>query len=167
MYLVRKCLWNPDGSAPVAIQVILIRDPEREYVDASLMSTDVSLAPEVIIERFVERWNLEVTFREAREHLGVETQRQWSEKAITRTTPVLFGLYSLIVLIAQKSKEVKIRKTAWYLKKHFAFSDFLVEVRRQIWKERCFEEVGKNLDLKKLFDSMEFATLLEQLSEAI
>src|SRR3954452_21729368 len=32
---------------------------------------------------------VEVTFREVRDHLGVETQRQWSDRAIARTTPCL------------------------------------------------------------------------------
>jgi hypothetical protein len=32
----------------------------------------------------VHRWCVEVTFQEARAHLGVETQRQWSDKAVTR-----------------------------------------------------------------------------------
>jgi hypothetical protein len=31
---------------------------------------------------------VEVTFEETRSHRGVETQRQWSDKAILRTTPV-------------------------------------------------------------------------------
>ena len=38
------------------------------------------------------RWPVEVTFHEVRTHLGVETQRQWSDLAILRTTPALLGL---------------------------------------------------------------------------
>jgi hypothetical protein len=47
--------------------------------------------PVHILDWFVLRWRLEVTFEEARLHLGVETQRQWSDQAIARTTPSLMG----------------------------------------------------------------------------
>ena len=49
---------------------------------------------------FFKRWSLEVTFEESRQILGVETQRQWSDKAIERTTPALFGLFSLVTLFS-------------------------------------------------------------------
>jgi hypothetical protein len=35
---------------------------------------------------------MEVTYEESRAHLGVETQRQWSDPAVFRTAPLLFGL---------------------------------------------------------------------------
>ena len=44
----------------------------------------------------VKRWPIEVTFEESRDHLGVETQRQWSDRAIERETPCLLGLYSVV-----------------------------------------------------------------------
>ncbi|ULH17759.1 hypothetical protein MF271_20345 (plasmid) [Deinococcus sp. KNUC1210] len=47
-----------------------------------------------ILEFFVQRWQLEVTVEEVRAHLGVETQRQWTDLAIARTTPALLGLFS-------------------------------------------------------------------------
>jgi hypothetical protein len=45
---------------------------------------------------------MEVTFEEARAHLGIETQRQWNDLAIARTTPVLFGLFSMVALMADR-----------------------------------------------------------------
>ena len=44
---------------------------------------------------------IEVTFEEGRAHLGIETQRQWSDRAIERSTPLLFGLYSLVTLFGR------------------------------------------------------------------
>ena len=49
----------------------------------------------------MKRWSLEVTFEEGRAHLGIETQRQWSDRAIERSTPLLFGLYSLVTLFGR------------------------------------------------------------------
>ena len=46
----------------------------------------------------MKRWTLETACEESRAHLGLETQRQWSDRAIERTTPLLFGLYSLVAL---------------------------------------------------------------------
>jgi hypothetical protein len=53
-----------------------------------------------VIGWFVQRWPVEVTFREVRDHLGFESQRQWSDPAIARTTPCLLGLFSLVALFA-------------------------------------------------------------------
>jgi hypothetical protein len=99
-YITTTCLWHVTGYEPVPIRLVLLRDPEVKYLPVALMSTDAALTTVMIIEAFVSRWNQEVTHREVREHLGVETQRQWSDLAIARTTPVLFALYSLVVLIA-------------------------------------------------------------------
>jgi len=57
-----------------------------------------SQAAEEIVLDFMNRWSLETTFEEGHAHLGLETQRQWSDLAIERTTPLLFGLYSLVTL---------------------------------------------------------------------
>ena len=81
-------------------------------------------------------WQLEVTFEEIRAHLGVETQRQWWDKAILRTTPVLLGLFSIITLWANdlaKSRKLKPRTTTWYPKTVLTFSDAIAAVRREIW----------------------------------
>ena len=48
----------------------------------------------------MQRWQVESTFQEVRAHLGVETQRQWTDLAIPRTTPALLGLFSLVTLLA-------------------------------------------------------------------
>src|SRR5215217_6781687 len=80
---------------------VLIRDPLGQFETQALLSTDVHATPAFILDCFVQRWQMEVTFEEARAHLGVETQRQWSDKAIARTTPCLLGLYSIVTLLAQ------------------------------------------------------------------
>ena len=56
--------------------------------------------PQQILEWFVRRWQMEVTSQETRKHLGMETQRQWADLAISRTTPILLGLFSLVTLLA-------------------------------------------------------------------
>jgi len=93
------------------------------------------------LQWFVRRWRVEVTFHEVRTHLGVETQRQGSDPAITRTTPTLLGLFSLATLLAHasvKQHPLPVRQAAWYTKNTPTFSDALALVRRQIWQSRHF-----------------------------
>lgn len=93
-------IWYRPGTPPATIRWVLVRDPEGMREPQAFFSTDVTMQAVEIIAFFVRRWQVEVTFAETRAHLGVETQRQWSDKAIARTTPVLLGLYSLITLWA-------------------------------------------------------------------
>ena len=80
-----------------------------------------------------------MTFRAVRDHLGVETQRQWSDRAIARTTPCLLGLFSIVTLLAVRlghHARLRVSATAWHPKRHPTFSDTLAAVRRQIWAEQ-------------------------------
>ena len=76
-----------------------------------------------------------MTFEELRAHLGFETQRQWSDRAIERTTPCLFGIFSLIVIFAKTlyPQSLPIRQAEWYKKDEATFSDVLAVVRRSFW----------------------------------
>lgn len=134
-------MWGADGFCPIAIRWVLVRDSTGEMDPLPLMSTDVNLTATMIIELYVDRWGLEVTFQEAREHLGVETQKQWSDKAIARTTPILMALYSIVCLIGHRMNEERpltTEKTAWYEKERVTFSDLLRAVRVDIWKDNLF-----------------------------
>jgi len=86
-------------------------------------------------------WVMEVTFAEVRRHLGVETQRQWSDLAILRATPALLGLFSLVALYAHPRMQptgAVVRQAAWYHKALPTFSDALALVRRELWAQTAF-----------------------------
>ncbi len=130
-------VWYHTGKTPVPLRWVLIRDPQDELEPSCLLCTDQMGTPQQIVEWFVMRWQVEVTFEEARRHLGVETQRQWSDKAIARTTPLLLGLFSWITLVAHafhlSGQPIIIRQAAWYAKSLPTFSDALALVRYQLW----------------------------------
>src|SRR6266496_5289584 len=129
-------VWYHSGKKVVALRWVLIRDPLGRFEPQALLSTDQMVAAPQIVEWFVQRWQLEVTFEEARAHLGVETQRQWSDLAIVRTTPALLGLFSLITLVAHQilqGQALAVRQAAWYQKALPTFSDTLALVRQQLW----------------------------------
>ena len=132
----QTAVWYHSGIPPIPIRWVLIRDPQGEYETTALLATSLELDPLQSINWFVQRWQVEVTFEEVRAHLGVETQRQWSDKAIERTTPILLGLFSWITLAAHllvEHAQLSVRQAAWYVKERPTFSDALSSVRQQLW----------------------------------
>lgn len=135
-YVTGKSLWYTPGFDPLPIRWVLVRDPAGKYEATAFLCTDLAADPLQILQWFILRWNVEVTFQEARALLGMETQRQWSDLAIARTTPILLGLFSLVTLLAYeltKDKPFPVRTSAWYTKEEPTFSDALAVVRRHIW----------------------------------
>lgn len=146
-------LWYSTGTAPLAIRWVLVRDPGGKFETRAFFSTDPYQDAPTIISDFVKRWSIEVTFEEGRAHLGIETQRQWSDPAIERTTPALFGLFSIVVLMAQAffpDGNVPLPQDAWYPKEHACFHDLLAQVRRRIWHHYLFQTDGHLPDLRLL-----------------
>jgi hypothetical protein len=90
------------GLPPVPSRWVLIRDPQEKFAPQALLSTEVPLTPLQMITWFVQRWQVEVTFQEVRTPLEGETQRQWADLAIARTTPALFGLFTVVTLLAHR-----------------------------------------------------------------
>ena len=135
-------VWFHNGLPIVPIRWVLVRDPAAKFDPQAFLCTDPDIDPEQILTWFVRRWRLEVTFEEARAHLGLETQRQWSDQAIARTTPALLGLFSLVALRAdalQASAPMTPRPARWYSKRQPTFSDALAAVRREIWNAEIFD----------------------------
>lgn len=128
-------LWYRPGTPVMPIRWVLVRDPDGKRPPQAFFSTDTNLEPADVIALFVRRWQIEVTFAETRAHLGVETQRQWSDKAIARTTPALLGLYSFISLWACDllTGTTTPNAAAWYRKTSLTFSDAIGTVRLAIW----------------------------------
>src|SRR5215216_2941477 len=126
-------VWRHAGLPLVPIRWVLLRDPQRRFDPQALLCTDAAQDPLQIVRWFVRRWQVEVTFREARDHLGVESQRQGSGRAIARTTPCLLGLFSLVALLAarlDRRARAAVLTDAWYRKSRPTFADALAAVRR-------------------------------------
>ena len=83
----------------------------------------------------------------------METQRQWSDRAVARTTPALLGLYSLVALWADelhRSRAILPRAAAWYAKRAATFSDALAAVRRAIWAHEAFRASAADGETEKV-----------------
>ncbi len=158
-------LWYHTGLPPVAVRWVLIRDPQETFATQALLCTDLTVAPERIIAWFVRRWQMETTFEEARRHLGVETQRQWTDTAIRRTTPALLGLFSLVTLLAHPhltASPCQIRQAAWYRKRAPTFADALALVRQEIWAHETFRISSDDAEMVKVPRA-----LVERLTETL
>ncbi len=138
------------ASDPLPIRWVLTRDPSGKHPPKALFSTDPTQTAKQIIRDFMKRWSLEVTFEESRALLGIETQRQWSDRAIERTTPMLFGLYSLVALFGQAFRpdgHIPVTQAAWYHKQTPTFRDVLAEVRRHLWGDFSFSTSADSPDV--------------------
>jgi hypothetical protein len=129
-------VWYHTGKPPVAIRWVLSRAPHERCKPQALLSTNLAHTCAQMLAWFVRRWTMEVTFEEARAHLGMETQRQWNDRAIARATPALLSLYSIITLTSHLLIEkgaIGVRSTAWYGKTRPTFADAMAWVRRELW----------------------------------
>lgn len=161
-------LWYHGGMPLVPLRWVLVRDPKGKLEPRAFLCTDRSATPEQILNWFVKRWQIEVTFEEARAHLGMETQRQWSARAIERTTPIILALYSMITLLAKELMEqqaIIIRQAAWYRKDCATFSDTIAMVRRYLWHCQDFWISEKSPDMVKIPRSL-FDCLIDTLDYA-
>jgi len=144
-YTSGTALWHHGGKPIVPILWVLVRYPDGRREPEAFLCTDTSAAPRDVLDCFNRRWAVETTYEEARAHLGMETQRQWSDPAIFRTTPVLLGLYSVVTLYVHQNAErmaLSPRRAAWYPKPAPTFADAIARLRQHLWLERIVTSAG-------------------------
>lgn len=138
----------------VPVRWVLARDPSGEKEPQAFVCTDLHADPADILRWFVRRWRIETTFEEARRYLGMETQRQWTDLAILRTTPALLGLFSLVTLWATQLHAAQRRllpeRVIWYPKLALTFSDALALIRRELWTAQRSATSRSDHDAPKL-----------------
>ncbi len=143
-------VWYRIGSPVLPVRWVLTRDPQGKLEPRAYLCTDQSLSAVEVVSSFIRRWTIEVTFEESRAHLGVETQRQWSDLAIERSTPCLLGMFSLVALfgaVLHPDGKVPVQHRAWYHKSEATFSDVLAQVRRHLWDNFTFQTSPQNPDV--------------------
>ena len=138
----QTAVWFHSGKPPLPIRWVIVRDPKKIFKTQALLCTDIQVSAEQIVGWFVRRWQVEVTFHEVRTHLGVETQRQWADLSILRSTPALLGLFSIVTLLANlhaQKQKLPVQQAAWYSKELPTFSDALRIVRQTLFSLRPFQ----------------------------
>lgn len=159
--------WDRRGQPPLPLRWVLGVNAEGDPEPAAFFCTCPACQPRSIVTAFVQRWNIEVTFEESRRHVGIDTQRQWSDRAIARTTPLLFGVFSLVCLMAHRlvaaGAPLMPRTTAWYAKAEATFSDAFALVRRTLWAHQYFGTSGGSNECL-LFPQATWEAVLDQLA---
>jgi DDE superfamily endonuclease len=137
-------LWNSHGIT-LPVRWVLTRDPTGRAKTRAFVCSEPARTAVEILTWYAMRWAVEVTFAETRRHLGVETQRQWSDLAIQRTTPLLLGLFSLVTLwaadLAARTGTLPVLGAAWYKNPDPTFADALAAVRRLLWAEEAVRPI--------------------------
>lgn len=131
-------LWYKSGTGGKWVRWVFVRDPKGSHRDEVFFTTDLTLTPRQTVESYVRRWSLETTFQEARTHLGLETLRNRSGRAVVRSVPLLLGLYSLVVVWYARhvpAPQRQPQQSPWYQKRCVTFSDMLAAARADIMKE--------------------------------
>lgn len=159
------CLWAPAaGGSPIPVRITLVKDPQGMEDDPvfCLISSDSQLQEKDVVEGYTMRWSQEVTHRETREYLGMETQRQWSDLAIERSTPLLFAAYSLVFLIThQLNLSISPMQAAWYQKQELSFGDLLLSIKKLVREHQLSQLCLSNPILKNISCYKELLNILE------
>ena len=135
-------LWYKCGTKATPVRWVVVRDPDGRRRDECFFTTDMMLSPKEIVETYINRWSIEVTFEETKGHLGIETLRNRSETAILRSVPMLLSLYSLIVVwyaSCVSEHDRRVGDAPWYKKTAVTFSDMLEAAREDVLTEATFE----------------------------
>jgi hypothetical protein len=139
MLAVTCCLWEPLGP-DTTVRVILVKDDTKPAgYQLALITTDLTSTPARIVERYAQRWAIEVCFEEAKHQAGVGDAQNRTEKAVQRTVPFQFLTMTLtIIWYAQDGHHpddiAEHRARApWYLTKtNPSFADMLAKLRRTL-----------------------------------
>jgi SRSO17 transposase len=136
---VRRCLWY-EALNDTPCRLIVVRDPDDPArFQLALITTDLDSTPAELIERYADRWSIEVCFEEAKHVFGVGQARNRVRAAVQRTAPFGFLAMTLTVLWYALSghhpadvHEHRAR-APWYLSKaNPSLADMLAKLRRTI-----------------------------------
>jgi SRSO17 transposase len=134
-----ECLWRPLGS-DTPVRVIIVADAGKPSgYQLALITTDLDASAGEIVERYADRWPIEVAFEEGKEIFGVGHARNRTQKAVERTVPFQFLAMTLVIVwYALHGHHPDVvaehrQRAPWYLTKtNPSFADMLAKLRRVI-----------------------------------
>jgi hypothetical protein len=123
------------------IRIVVVRDPNRRRHDEAFFCTDLDRDAAFILESYSQRWTLEVTFHDTKQHLGFGQAQSQTPQAVKRTAPFVGVVYSLVLLWAASHLEqdgsLSWIVRPWYRSKTaVAFPDLLSALQQELWRAR-------------------------------
>jgi hypothetical protein len=136
---VIDCLWY-GTFGPLPVRMICVRDRDDPKAPMlALVTTDLTSTVADLVQRYAQRWAIEVTFFDCRQTLGVGQARNRVPLAVERTWALGMYVYSLVILwyamSGHRPEIVTERRVSapWYLSKTDpSFADMLTALRRTI-----------------------------------
>ncbi len=165
----RVCLWYT-AALGRPVRIVVTRDPRGRLQDRAYFSTETELSPSEILTRYSRRWTMEVTFRDAKQFLGIaDPQNGWWRRkhgtrrskpkagpnplrnrgkgAVERTLPLWLLAYGVTVAwyLAHGDPAADVAyaraRAPWYRHKRTpSFRDMLGALRRELFKARLLGE---------------------------
>jgi hypothetical protein len=133
------------------LKIVLVRDREGKRPDQMFYCTKRDWTARQILSAYACRWAIECTFENCKQLLGLEDPANRLPKAVQRTAPTAFILYSLVVVWFHQSGHRLLRFPIrpWYPKKEEpSFADLLTTLRRVSYEEKTERLLPKRCRLK-------------------
>jgi hypothetical protein len=141
----RVVLWYAVcKSQPVLL--VISRDPAGKEKDDFFFTTDLTVAPQAVVEKTAGRWCIEDTFRNTKQFLGGEEPQVWKGAGPERAADLCFLLYGLVwvwYLLYGHARSTPYRPPWYSQKERPSFQDALYALRQALWRQRIFSKFEK------------------------
>jgi hypothetical protein len=135
--VLKGCCWYKCAGQRL-LQVVLVRDPDKEWRDEAFVCSDQKLSENEVIVGYIRRWSVEVAYCDSKQLLGFHDPMVRSSKSVTRSHPMAWFVGSVVVLWysrAGKDEQKAHRHRPWYKHKiGITFSDMLACCRLHLWR---------------------------------
>ena len=133
----QQALYYKAGGSRM-LNIVLTRDKLGKRPDQMFYCTKLDWPADKILATYAYRWAIECTFENCKQFLGLEDPANRVRLAVSRTAPMAFFLYSMIVTWFHTvgHQLLKFPKRPWYkTKKEPSFADMLTTLRQQTYDD--------------------------------
>ena len=95
--LAYQAVW-PEVLGLRLIQIVVVSDPEGEFRDAYLFTTDLGASLSWVVATFARRWSIEVMFKASKQVMGIEGPQHWCRESIEKLAPWVWLMQSVVSL---------------------------------------------------------------------
>jgi hypothetical protein len=128
----QQALYYKAGGSRL-LTIVLTRDKLGKRPDQMFYCTNLAWDARQILATYAYRWAIECTFEYCKQFLGLEDPANRVRLAVSRTAPLAFFLYSMIVVWFHNfgHQWLKFPERPWYrTKKEPSFADMLTTLRQ-------------------------------------
>lgn len=135
---VRDVLWYRVNKTDL-MRLVIVRDSEGVEPDDYFFTTDLTATAVEVVERYADRWAIEVCFRDVKQHLGGQDPQSWKRKGPQRAAALSLWLHATTwcwYLTTYPAGGTWTPRPWYQTKTTPSFLDALAALRRQMWAQR-------------------------------